>query len=763
MDQVEKRTFTDEEALSFHRYPTPGKIGIQATKPMSTQRDLSLAYSPGVAVPVLAIAKDPELAYEYTSKGNLVAVISNGTAILGLGNLGALASKPVMEGKGVLFKRFADVDAIDVEMVCTDPDEIITVVKNIGVTYGGINLEDIRSPDCFRIETELQELLDIPVFHDDQHGTAIICSAGLINACEITGRKLSEVKVVLNGPGAAGIATLGLIKALGVKHENVIAVDRKGVLWRGRADDMNQWKSAHAVDTDKRTLAEALDGADVFIGVSAKGALTQDHIKMMAPKPIIFAMANPDPEITPEEVYEVRPDAIVATGRSDYPNQVNNVLAFPYLFRGALDVRARQINMEMKIATANALAMLAREDVPDEVAAAYHGAQLKFGPKYIIPTPFDPRLLSYIPPFVAQAAMDSGVARKPIADMDAYRASLAQRMDPTAAFLQKLQGAVLSGPQKTIVFAEGEEQSVIRAAYAFQTQGLGKAILVGREELVHENMRAAGLEPAEANIEVLNARVSHHNEASVDYLYGRLQREGYLRRDVQRLINQDRNSFGAALVALGHADGMVTGVTRNFDQVLEEVLNVIDPAPDGRVIGMSVVMAKGHTLFIADTNVTEMPLAEELVEIGIEAARAVRTLGYEPRVAFMSYSTFGNPMGERSERVRDAVAMLDEMDGIDFEYEGEMPPELALEPESRSAYPFMRLTGPANVLIMPAIHSAAISTQLVKSLGGAEVLGPILLGLSKPVQICPLGASVSKILNMATMCAYDRPLVDLAE
>jgi malate dehydrogenase (oxaloacetate-decarboxylating)(NADP+) len=761
MDQVEKRTFTDEEALSFHRYPTPGKIGIHATKPMSTQRDLSLAYSPGVAVPVLAIAKDPELAYEYTSKGNLVAVISNGTAILGLGNLGALASKPVMEGKGVLFKRFADVDAIDVEMVCTDPDEIITVVKNIGVTYGGINLEDIKSPDCFRIETELQELLDIPVFHDDQHGTAIICSAGLINACEMTGRKLSEVKVVLNGPGAAGIATLGLIKALGVKHENVIAVDRKGVLYRGRAEDMNQWKSAHAIDTDKRTLAEALDGADVFIGVSAKGALTQDHIKTMAPQPIIFAMANPDPEITPEEVYEVRPDAIVATGRSDYPNQVNNVLAFPYLFRGALDVRARQINMEMKIATANALAMLAREDVPDEVAAAYHGAQLKFGPKYIIPTPFDPRLLSYIPPFVAQAAMDTGVARKPIADMDAYRASLAQRLDPTAAFSQKLQGAVMSAPQKTIVFAEGEEQAVIRAAYAFQTQGLGKAILVGREDLVHENMRAAGLEPAEAGIEVMNARLSHHNEASVDYLYGRLQREGYLRRDVQRLINQDRNSFGAALVALGHADGMVTGVTRNFDQVLEEVLNVIDPAPDGRIIGMSVVMAKGRTLFIADTNVTEMPLAEELVEIAIEAARAVRTLGYDPKVAFMSYSTFGNPMGERSERVRDAVAMLDDMEGIDFEYEGEMPPELALDPESRGAYPFMRLTGPANVLIMPAIHSAAISTQLIKALGGAEVIGPLLLGLEKPVQICPLGASVSKILQLATVCAYDRPLVEL--
>ncbi|HEY0651194.1 NADP-dependent malic enzyme [Phenylobacterium sp.] len=763
MDQVEKRTFTDEEALSFHRYPTPGKIGIIPTKPMGTQRDLSLAYSPGVAVPVLAIARDPELAYEYTSKGNLVAVISNGTAILGLGNLGALASKPVMEGKGVLFKRFADVDALDVEMTCTDPDEIITVVKNIGVTYGGINLEDIRSPDCFRIETELQELLDIPVFHDDQHGTAIICTAGLINACEITGRKIDEVKVVLNGPGAAGIATLGLMKAMGVKHENVIAVDRKGVLWRGRPEDMNQWKSAHAIDTDKRTLAEALDGADVFIGVSAKGALSQEHIKTMAPQPIIFAMANPDPEITPEEVYEVRPDAIVATGRSDYPNQVNNVLAFPYLFRGALDVRARRINMEMKIACARALAELAREDVPDEVVAAYGGVQLKFGPKYIIPTPFDPRLLSYVPPFIAQAAMDTGVARKPIEDMDAYRASLAQRLDPTAAFLQKLQGAVLSGPRKKIVFAEGEEQSVIRAAYAFQAQGLGQAVLVGREDLVHENMRAAGLEPEEAGIEVLNARVSSWNEAAVDYLYARLQREGFLRRDVQRLINQDRNAFATAMVALGHADGMVTGVTRNFDQVLEEVLNVIDPSADGRVIGMSIVMAKGRTLFIADTNVTEMPVAEELVEIAIEAARAVKTLGYEPKVAFMSYSTFGNPMGERSERVRQAVAMLDEMDGIDFEYEGEMPPELALDPTSRGAYPFMRLTGPANVLIMPAIHSAAISTQLIQSLGGAEVIGPVLLGLEKPVQICPLGASVSRILQMATVCAYDRPLVELAE
>ena len=761
MSDAEKRTFTDEEALSFHRLPQPGKIAIAPTKPMATQRDLSLAYSPGVAVPVLAIAEDADKAYDYTSKGNLVAVISNGTAILGLGNLGALASKPVMEGKSVLFKRFADVDSIDVEVAATDPDEIITVVKNIGLTYGGINLEDIKSPECFRIETELQELLDIPVFHDDQHGTAIISAAGLLNACKITGRDIGDVKLVLCGAGAAGIATLELVKAMGVRPDNCLAVDNTGVIYRGRSEGMNQWKSAHAVDTDRRTLAEALDGADVFIGLSVKGAVTQDMVKAMAPNPIIFAMANPDPEITPEEVHAVRPDAIVATGRSDYPNQVNNVLGFPYIFRGALDVRARRVNMEMKIACAQALAQLAREDVPDEVAAAYHGMQLKFGPEYIIPTPFDPRLIWYIPPFVAQAAMDTGVARKPIEDMDAYRAELAQRLDPTAAFLQKLQGAVLGRPKKRVVFAEGEEPSVIRAAYAFQGAGLGDAILVGRDELVAENMRAVGLDPAEAGLKVINARTSDHNPEFANYLYERLQRQGYLMRDVQRLVNQDRNSFAACMVALGYADAMVTGVTRSYDQALDEVLRVIDPAPGGRVMGMSVLLGKGHTLFIADTNVTEMPEADDLVEIALEAAQAVKALGHTPRLAFMSYSTFGNPMGIRSEKVREAVAMLDEMD-LDFEYEGEMPPALALEPERRGNFPFMRLTGPANVLIMPAIHSAAISTQLVQAFGQATVIGPILLGLEKSVQICPLSASVSRILHTATLAAYDQPQQEAA-
>jgi malate dehydrogenase (oxaloacetate-decarboxylating)(NADP+) len=749
----EKRTFTDEEALAFHQFPTPGKIGVAATVPMATSRDLSLAYSPGVAVPVLRIAEDPDLAYEYTSKGNLVAVISNGTAILGLGDRGALASKPVMEGKSVLFKRFADVDSIDIEVTTKDPNEFVTVVKNIGVTFGGINLEDIRSPDCFTIESELQELLDIPVFHDDQHGTAIIAAAGLINACAITGRKLEDIRLVLCGAGAAGIASLELVKAMGVRSENCIAVDNLGVIYKGRTEGMTQWKSAHAVDTGLRTLAEAVEGADVFLGLSAAGALTPEMVRTMAPKPIIFAMANPDPEILPEEVHEVRSDAIVATGRSDYPNQVNNVLGFPYIFRGALDVRARQVNHEMKIACAKALAELAREDVPDEVAAAYHGRKLKFGPEYIIPTPFDPRLIWYIPPFVAQAAMDTGVARKPIADMDAYRASLAQRLDPSAAFLQKV-SAKVQRKTKTIVFAEGEEPAVIRAAYAFQSQGLGKAILCGREELVLSNMRTVGIEPDEAKLEIINARLSDRNAEFVEFLYKRMQRSGMLQRDVQRLVNQDRNSFAASMVALGYADGMVTGVTRTFDQSLAEVLRVIDPMPGGRIMGMSALLAKGRTIFMADTSVTELPDGPELAEIAVEAARAVERLGYTPRLAFLSYSTFGNPAGNRSEKVREAVHILDAK-GVDFEYEGEMPPDLALNPELRRNYPFMRLTGPANVLIMPAVHSAAISTKLVQELGGASVVGPLVLGLSKPVQIAPLSASVSQILNMATFAAYD--------
>jgi malate dehydrogenase (oxaloacetate-decarboxylating)(NADP+) len=750
-DLTDKQTFSDEDALEFHRSPTPGKISMAPTKPMATQRDLSLAYSPGVAIPVLAIAADVDKAYDYTSKGNLVAVISNGTAILGLGNLGHMASKPVMEGKAVLFKRFADVDSFDVEVKTTDPDEFITVVKNIGDTWGGINLEDIKSPECFEIESQLQDLLDIPVFHDDQHGTAIISTAGLINACHIAGKRLEDIRVVLTGAGAAGLSSIGLMKAAGVKHENTVIVDREGVVYRGR-DNVDQWKAAHATDTHLRTLEEAMVGADVVIGLSAKGAITKQMIASMAPNPIIFAMANPDPEITPEDVMSVRSDAIIATGRSDYANQVNNVLGFPYIFRGALDVRARRVNHEMKVACAQALAALAREDVPDEVAAAYRGRKLKFGPDYIIPTPFDPRLIWYIPPFVAQAAMDTGVARKPIEDMDAYRTQLRSRLDPSAALIQNISGAVRAAPNKRVVFAEGEETAVIRAAWAFKQAELGTPILIGREELIRKNAAEAGLNFDEMGMEIVNARVSEHNVEYTDWLYGRLQRRGYLRRDVQRMINQDRNYFAAAMVARGQAEAMVTGVTRNFNMVLKEIRRVLDVKE--RMIGLSILLAKGRTLFVADTSIHELPNAEELAEIAIQAAQTVRKLGKKPRVAFLSYSTFGNPPGDRGEKVREAIRILDAR-GVDFEYEGEMPPELALDPEARAAYPFMRLTGHANVLVMPAIHSAAISTRLVQQLGGATVIGPLLVGLEKSVQIVSLGASVSEIITAATFAAYD--------
>ncbi len=750
-DLTDKQTFSDEDALEFHRSPTPGKISMAPTKPMATQRDLSLAYSPGVAIPVLAIAADVDKAYDYTSKGNLVAVISNGTAILGLGNLGHMASKPVMEGKAVLFKRFADVDSFDVEVKTTDPDEFITVVKNIGDTWGGINLEDIKSPECFVIESELQDLLDIPVFHDDQHGTAIISTAGLINACHITGKKLEDIKVVLAGAGAAGLSSIGLMKAVGVRAENTVIVDRDGVIYKGR-DGVDQWKAAHATDTPHRTLAEAMVGADVVLGLSAKGAITKEMVASMAPNPIIFAMANPDPEITPEDVASVRSDAIMATGRSDYVNQVNNVLGFPYIFRGALDVRARRVNHEMKVACAQALAALAREDVPDEVAMAYRGRKLKFGPDYIIPSPFDPRLIWYIPPFVAQAAMDTGVARKPIEDMEAYRTELRSRLDPSAALMQNISGAVRAAPNKRVVFAEGEETSVIRAAWGFKQAELGTPILLGREELIRKNAAEAGLDFDAMGMEIVNARVSEHNVEYTDWLYARLQRRGYLRRDVQRMINQDRNYFGATMVARGQADAMVTGVTRNFNMVLKEVRRVLDVKD--RMIGMSILLARGRTLFVADTSIHELPNAEELAEIAIQAAETVRKLGKTPRVAFLSYSTFGNPPGDRGEKVREAIRILDAR-GVDFEYEGEMPPELALDPDARGAYPFMRLTGHANVLVMPAIHSASISTRLVQSLGGARVIGPLLVGLEKSVQIVSLGASVSEIITAATFAAYD--------
>jgi malate dehydrogenase (oxaloacetate-decarboxylating)(NADP+) len=748
-----RASVTEQEALDFHSSGRPGKLEITPTKPMATQRDLSLAYSPGVAVPVKAIAADPETAYDYTTRGNMVAVISNGTAILGLGNLGALASKPVMEGKSVLFKRFADVDSIDLEVDTENVDEFINCVRYLGPSFGGINLEDIKAPECFIIESRLRELMDIPVFHDDQHGTAIIAAAGLINALELTGRDLNTTKLVCNGAGAAAIACIELIKAMGFNPDNIILCDTKGVIYQGRTEGMNQWKSAHACKTDRRTLEEAMNGADVVLGLSQKGAFTEEMIRSLADRPIIFAMANPDPEITPEEVSRIRDDAIMATGRSDYPNQVNNVLCFPYMFRGALDVRARQINDTMKIAAARALANLARQDVPDDVAAAYQGVRPRFGPQYIIPVPFDPRLISAIPVAVARAAIESGVARKAIADLDAYGRELSARRDPIAATTQGIYEQVRRRP-KRVVFAEAEEEQVMRAAVSFNAQGLGTAILLGRDDIIRATAERAGIELDRPGLEIVNARLSNRVEAYIDYLYARLQREGYLQRDVQRLIHNDRNHFAACMVALGDADAMVTGTTRNYATALSDVRRCIDAKPGHKVIGVSIIVSRGRTVFVTDTAVHDMPTAEDLADIAVEAARMARRMGYEPRVAMLAYSTFGQPRGERSERVREAVAILDQR-RLDFEYDGEMGADIALNAARMEQYPFTRLSGTANVLVMPAIHSAAISTRMLEELGGSTLIGPLLVGLDKSVQITSMGAKDSDIVNMAAIAAYN--------
>ncbi len=747
---VTKNRITSEEALAFHLEPTPGKFEITATVPMTTQRDLSLAYSPGVAVPCEAIAENPELAYDYTNKGNMVAVISNGTAVLGLGNLGALASKPVMEGKSVLFKRFADVNSIDVELDTEDPEAFINAVKLMGPTFGGINLEDIKAPECFIIEQRLKEEMDIPVFHDDQHGTAVICAAGLLNALRISGKKIEDVQIVLNGAGAAGIACLELLKAMGAKHNNCIMCDTKGVIYQGRTEGMNQWKSAHAAQTELRTLEEAMKNADVFLGVSVKGAVTPAMVASMADNPVIFAMANPDPEITPEEAHEVRPDAIVATGRSDYPNQVNNVLGFPYLFRGALDIHARAINDEMKIACAHALADLAREDVPDEVAQAY-GKNLSFGRDYIIPTPFDPRLIHRIPPAVARAGMDTGAARRPIIDMDAYELSLKSRMDPTANILRGINARARAN-QARMIFAEGDDPKVLRAAVMYQRSGLGKALVVGRADDVKAKLTAAGMEDAYRELEVVNAANTQHLETYKSFLYNRLQRKGSDSKDIHRLAARDRHVFAALMLAHGHGDGLVTGATRKSAHVLERLNHVFDANAKHGAVGITALLHKGRIVFIGDTLVHEWPNEEDLANIAEKGAKVARHMGLEPRVAFVSFSTFGYPVSERAEKMQRAPDVLDAR-GVDFEYEGEMTVDVALNAESQKNYPFSRLTGPANILVVPARHSASISVKLMQEMAGATVIGPILTGLDKSIQICSTTSTANDILNMAILAA----------
>ncbi|MEQ1541170.1 MAG: NADP-dependent malic enzyme [Novosphingobium sp.] len=741
--------FTEREALFYHSTIRPGKIEIIASKPMATQRDLSLAYSPGVAVPVQAIADNPAAAYEYTAKGNLVAVISNGTAILGMGNLGALASKPVMEGKAVLFKRFADVDSIDIELASEDPDALIEAIALMEPSFGGINLEDIKAPECFVIEQALRERMKIPVMHDDQHGTAIIAAAGLVNACFLTGRTFADVKVVVNGAGASALACTALIKSMGVKHHNVTVCDRSGVIYRGREGGMDQWKSAHAIDTANRTLEEALDGADIFLGLSAAGALKPEWVDKMAPQPIIFAMANPDPEITPPEAKAARPDAIVATGRSDYPNQVNNVLGFPFIFRGALDVRATAINEEMKIAAAHAIAQLARETVPEEVAAAY-GQKYQFGPDYIIPAPFDPRLMEVVSSAVAKAAMDTGVAQKPIDDFDAYRTSLKARLNPTTSVLTQVYETVKANP-KRMIFAEAENEIVLRAAIQYRDFGYGEPVLVGRTEAVRTRLTELGIEdPGSFHIE--NSATSSHVPAMVELLYERLQRRGFLERDVKRMVNQDRNVFASLLLKLGVGDAMVTGMTRTFAQTMREVRQVLDPQEGRLPFGIHLMIGKNYTTFMADTTVNERPSAQDLAVIARETAAVARRLGHEPRVAFLSYSTFGNPPGRWLDSIRDAVAILDaEQPG--FEYEGELAPDAALNPTVMANYPFCRLSAPANVLIMPGLQSANISAKLLRELGGNATIGPMLLGMEKPVQIAPMTAIAPDVLTLAVLAA----------
>ena len=739
-----------EEALLLHSSGRPGKLETRISKPLRTARDLSLAYSPGVAEPCLEIHRDPALAYEYTTRGNMVAVVTNGTAVLGLGNLGALASKPVMEGKVALFKRFADVDGIDLEVGTEDVDEFVNCVRFLGSSFGGINLEDIKAPECFVIEQRLRELMDIPVFHDDQHGTAIVAAAGLINACHLTGRTLADTKLVVNGAGSAAIACIELLKAMGARPDHVIMCDTKGVVYQGRTSGMNQWKSAHAAQTEARTLAQAMVGADAFFGLSVKGALTQEMVRSMADRPIIFAMANPDPEITPEDVRLVRSDAIIATGRSDYPNQVNNVLGFPYIFRGALDVRASTINDPMKVAAAEALAALAREDVPDEVHTASQ-RRVNFGPEYIIPNAFDPRLISRIPPAVARAAMDSGVARRPLADLRKYQRELGGRLDPTANALETIMERVRESPRR-VVFAEGEEEKVVRAAIAFRNAGLGTPVLVGREDRVMAVLARLGLGTA-GGIEIQNARLSQHNATYVANLYARLQRRGALLRDCQRMVNQDRNIFAACMVVAGDADAMVTGLTRSAATCRDEINQVIDPAPGQIALGVTLMLGPHGTIFITDTLVHERPTPVQLADIAIGAAAAARQLGHEPRVALLSHSTFGQPMHSTVHGIREAVALLHAR-GVDFEFDGDMSPDVALEPEVRALYPFCRLTGNANVLVMPGLHSAHITSRLAPRLGGGSTIGPLLIGMTHPAQVVPIDSSVSQIVDVACIAAY---------
>ncbi len=748
--------YSDKEALDFHIKGKSGKIEIHSSKPLTTKRDLSLAYSPGVAAPVKEIAKNPALAYDYTSKGNLVAVISNGSAILGLGNLGSLASKPVMEGKSVLFKRFADIDSIDIEIDSNDTNSIIETIKNISGTFGGINLEDIAAPDCFIIEQKLKEILDIPVFHDDQHGTAIITTAALINALDISNKKIENVKIVVNGAGASAQACADLFKSSGVKNENIIMCDSKGVIYKGRKN-IDQFKSTHAVDTNMRTLEDAIKNADMFLGLSAKDVVSKDMVKSMAKNPIIFACANPDPEIKPEEILRVRSDAIIATGRSDYPNQVNNLIGFPYIFRGALDVRAKEINQEMKVAAAKAIALLAREDVPDEVVSAYGGERPRYGKEYIIPSTFDPRLISVIPSAVADAAMKSGAARKKIDDLEIYRDQLTNRLDPSMSLMQGINAKLKKNP-KRVIFAEGEDENMLKAAIEFGKSKLGTPILIGAEKRIREQLKKIGLDENH-KIEIINSTDKIKREKYVKYLYKKLQRDGQLERDVDRLVRNDRIAWGSSMIACKDADAMVTGNIRHYAASIEKLKKVVESRPNEEIFGMTMIVSKGKTILVADTNVRDFPSAQRLANVSKSCVRVARLFGFDPKVAFLSHSTFGKPVSKNTKHVRDAIELL-KKEKVDFDFDGEMQPDVALNPIYQEVYPFSKIVGKANILMMPALHSAAISTKLMKVFGGGKLIGPLLIGLGLPIEVAPLRSSTSDILNLASIAAYSADVID---
>ncbi len=742
-----------QEALDYHSSGRKGKIEVITTKPCATSRDLSLAYSPGVAEPCLEIEKNPDMAYEYTAKGNLVAVVSNGTAVLGLGDIGAMAGKPVMEGKGVLFKRFADVDVFDIELNTKDSDELIRTVKLLEPTFGGINLEDIKGPECFYIEEKLKEIMDIPVFHDDQHGTAIISAAGMINALELVGKKIENAKIVVNGAGAAGIACAQLAITMGIDKNKVILCDTKGVIYKGRTEGMNVYKERLAADTDARTLEEALVDADIFFGVSAKGAVTPTMLKTMAKDPIVFAMANPDPEITPPEAKAVRGDVIIGTGRSDYNNQVNNVLCFPFLFRGALDTHASAINDEMKLAAVHALAKLAKEDVPDSVRRAYGGEEITFGREYLIPKPFDPRVLLHVAPAVAQAAMDSGVARRPIVDMDKYKERLEAMQGRSKEIMRTMINKAKSNP-KRLVFPEGDEEKILRAAQIIIDEGIAKPILLGNEMEIRAKIAELHLDLN--GIEIVDPVTYERRGEYIDAMFAKRQRRGVTRAEAKGKIKNNRHYFGSMMVEMGDADVVLSGINHHYPETIRPALEIIGKKEGlSKVHGLYMMVTKKQAVFFADTTVNIEPTAEELAETAILTAEKAKQFDVVPKVAMLSFSNYGSSDHPLCMKVKKATALVKEQ-VPDLIVDGEVQGNVALDPELTAAqYPFSQLKGDANVFIFPDLNSGNISYKLLNKLGEAEAVGPILMGMKKPVHVLQRGDDVSDIVNMAAVAVVD--------